>query len=248
MTYTPSREQLKNSIRKNFKAIESDQNKGIPMPAFEVRKSESELISLPDPKSISLQDINPLEFLTERSSIRKFSDKGLTLEELSFLLFATQGVRKDHPQRPLRTVPSAGNRHPFETYLAVFHVEGLKEGIYHYLPFTHALEYLGSPEDLSEKVSDASMKQGFVGKSAVTFFWSVIPYRTEWRYLEGSYKVLTVDVGHLCQNLYFGCFCLGASTCAICAYDQDLSDELLGLDGDEEFVIYLAPVGFKYNE
>lgn len=248
MNYIPSREQLKNSIRKHVNTSESDQNKGVPMPPIQEEKGSDTIISLPDPSKIELPSMNPYDFIHERASVRTFSDRGMSLEELSFLLYATQGVRRHSSERPLRTVPSAGNRQPFDTYLAVFKVEGLEEGIYHYLPLSHELELISQPKKLAQKVGQASNKQTFVGKGAVTFFWSVIPYRTEWRYLEGSYKVISVDAGHLCQNLYFASYAIGAGTCAICAYDQELCDELLGLDGENEFVIYLAPVGFSARE
>jgi nitroreductase len=55
--------------------------------------------------------------------------------------------------------------------------------------------------------------------------------------------VIALDAGHVCQNLYLACEAVGVGTCAIAAYRQDLMDELLGVDGDEEFTVYLAPVG-----
>jgi nitroreductase len=36
---------------------------------------------------------------------------------------------------------------------------------------------------------------------------------------------------------------MGMGTCAIAAYDQDDCDELLAVDGEEEFTVYIAPVG-----
>jgi SagB-type dehydrogenase family enzyme len=96
---------------------------------------------------------------------------------------------------------------------------------------------------LEEAVVRAAMGQGFVGRGAVTFLWTTIPGRMEWRYGEASYKVIALDAGHVCQNLYLACEAIGAGTCAVAAYDQDASDALLGLDGDTEFTIYMAPVG-----
>jgi len=89
----------------------------------------------------------------------------------------------------------------------------------------------------------AAFGQEFCGASAATFVWTVVPERTEWRYAEASAKVIALDAGHVCQNLYLACEAIGAGTCAVGAYDQELMDELLGLDGDDEFTIYLAPVG-----
>ncbi len=47
----------------------------------------------------------------------------------------------------------------------------------------------------------------------------------------------------MCQNLYLACESINAGTCAIGAYSQDKMDQLLGVDGKEEFTIYVAPVG-----
>ncbi len=65
----------------------------------------------------------------------------------------------------------------------------------------------------------------------------------EWRYDITAHKVILLDAGHFCQNLYLGCKAIGAGTCAIAAYDQEKMDQLLKVDGEEEFAIYLAPVG-----
>ena len=92
-------------------------------------------------------------------------------------------------------------------------------------------------------VARLSNGQIFVGQAAVAFIWSVIPYRTEWRYAGVSHKAVAIDSGHLCQNLYLACEGIGAGTCAIGAYDQAKMDALIGVDGEDEFVIYMAPVG-----
>ena len=89
----------------------------------------------------------------------------------------------------------------------------------------------------------AASNQSFAGKSAVTFIWTTIPARMEWRYSRASYKVIALDAGHVCQNLYLACETIGAGTCAIAAYDQEIADSILGIDGVEEFTIYMAPVG-----
>jgi SagB-type dehydrogenase family enzyme len=79
----------------------------------------------------------------------------------------------------------------------------------------------------------------------VLFFWTAIPYRSEWRYAAASHKLIALDAGHLCQNLYLACEAIGAGTCAIGAYDQALCDELLGVDGVDELTVYAAPVGVR---
>jgi SagB-type dehydrogenase family enzyme len=65
----------------------------------------------------------------------------------------------------------------------------------------------------------------------------------EWRYSYAAHKVIAIDAGHVCQNLYLACENNGCGTCAVAAYDQEATDHLLGIDGEEEFAIYMAPVG-----
>ena len=79
--------------------------------------------------------------------------------------------------------------------------------------------------------------------SAVVFVWTALPYRTEWRYTFLAPKIIAQDSGHVCQNLYLACEAIEAGTCAIGAYDQVAMDAALGVDGDEEFTVYVATVG-----
>ena len=246
MDQETQREFLKDNIRLQLDFSQMDQHRGIAPPPVEKPFDEhAERFDLPSPDEwISPPSIDLFTAIKNRESRRKFLDQPLSLEALSCLLWATQGVRSQRfSGSVLRTVPSAGCRHAFETYLAVFNVEGLKEGVYRYLPLEHQLLFEFEEQDLSQKLGVAALRQGFVGRSAVTFIWTAIPYRMEWRYGLASYKVIAIDAGHMAQNLYLACEAVGAGTCTIAAYFQELMDQLLRVDGKEEFVIYLAPVG-----
>lgn len=237
---------LKANVFKELDNIKTDQEKELAQPA--VQKSSSSSIPLID--LVSIQDINlgetsVFEALKHRKTRRVFLNQPLSLEELSFLLWSVQGVKKivNKGYATLRTVPSAGARHSFETYIAVSKVEGLEKGIYRYLPLEHKLSFLFSVEDLQGKLDEATFNQRFVGKSAVTFIWTTIPYRMEWRYDIASPKLIALDAGHVCENLYLSAECINAGVCAVAAYDQEKIDELINVDGNEEFTIYLAAVG-----
>jgi len=108
---------------------------------------------------------------------------------------------------------------------------------------SHQLVELVKHKDLEGLLTQAALDQSFAGKSAVTFIWTTIPARMEWRYGRASYKVIALDAGHVYLNLYLACEGIGAGTCAITAYDQEFADSILGIDGVEEFTIYMAPVG-----
>lgn len=236
------RDFLKDSVRKSTDFSKTEQNRGVPPPPLQKPVPEDAvLIDLPEP-------LDPDKYLTEaiarRRSRRSFSDVPLSVDEVSFLLWATQGIRKKLDQgHAYRVVPSAGCRHALETYIAAFRVDGLDKAIYRYLPLTHQLIKAAVHTDLEDKMTKAALDQSFAGNCAATFVWTTIPYRMEWRYAEASYKVIALDAGHVCQNLYLACEAIGCGTCAIAAYDQELTDALLGVDGKDEFTVYMSPVG-----
>jgi SagB-type dehydrogenase family enzyme len=216
----------------------------VPPPLQQPLPPGAELITLPPRSEWQIPPCDLVVAMARRESRRRFTVTPLTLSEVAFLLWATQGVRGPVSATALlRTVPSAGCRHPFESYVITLNVNGLAPAVYRYLPLENALVRVRTPEGLAATITAATHGQAFAANAAALFAWSVVPARSEWRYAEASYKVIALDAGHLCQNLYLACEAIGAGTCAIAAYSQELMDQLLGVDGSEEFTIYLAPVG-----
>lgn len=237
---------LKDSVRQTIDFYRTGQSRGIEPPPIEKPASaDRTIIPLPSEKQWhTISRVDLVSAMKNRKSHRTYKNQALNLEELSFLLWATQGIRKKVDEATAyRTVPSAGCRHSFETYLCVLNISGLEQGIYRYLPLDHGLVVERSEENLGETLVHAALGQSFFGKAPVTFIWTTIPYRMEWRYDIAAHKVIAIDAGHVCQNLYLACEAVGAGTCAVAAYNQTLMDELVNVDGDNEFVIYMAPVG-----
>ena len=223
----------------------SDQQKGLPPPPL-VSPAEDgvERIELPAPDTVGLEPVDFRALVTRRSSLRKYARTPLGLEELSLLLWCTQGVKEVYaPGATMRTVPSAGARHAFETFLLVHRVDGLEPGLYRYDALGHQLLLLDAPADLDQRVLAACYGQHFVKTSAVTFLWVAVPYRMNWRYGQRGYRYLYLDAGHVCQNLYLAAEAVGAGACAVGAFDDEALDAHLKLDGQSQFVIYLAAVG-----
>jgi len=237
---------LKDSVRKKVDFSRTDQNRGIDVPPIE-KPYPTDALQTDLPKPGEWRKIARIDLATaigNRQSRRIYRKQPLTLDEVSFLLWATQGVRGEVVGgHSYRTVPSAGCRHALETYLALLHVEGLDPGIYRYLPLSHQLLYEFSEEQLPRKIVDAAFGQPYPGNAALTFIWTAIPYRMEWRYGLAAHRVIAIDAGHVCQNLYLACEAIDAGTCAIAAYDQEALDRLLRVDGEEEFAVYMASVG-----
>jgi SagB-type dehydrogenase family enzyme len=237
---------LKDSVRRTIDFALTDQSQGMrPPPIQKSFPADAERIKLFGKEEMEgLFNIDLFSAIKNRQSHRHFRDAPLTLQELSFLLWTTQGIRsKFNEFATLRTVPSAGCRHALETYLCVLNVQGLEAGIYRYLPVEHQLLVVSRDAGLSTKIVEATFNQVFTGRAAVTFIWTTIPYRMEWRYDIAAHKVIAIDAGHVCQNLYLACAAIGSGACAIGAYHQELMDRLVSVDGADEFTIYLAAVG-----
>ena len=225
---------------------ESDEKKDKPFPLFQKPYDEKKpLIDLIPPKKFEIGKKSFLDVINRRISRRDYTEEGLNLEELSFLLWCTQGVKRTFKDKAgvLRTVPSAGAKSPFETYLIINRVEGVEPGLYRYISFIHKLLFIKNIEDAERKIGELTYDQMFVGKGAVIFCWVAIPYRTEWRYTIVAHKFIAVDLGHISENLYLACEAIDLGTVAIGYYEQKKFDAFLELDGKDEFVVLVAPVG-----
>lgn len=190
-----------------------------------------------------------LDVLYHRKSSRVYTEETMSLLELSFLIWAQQGVKeiRGKSYATIRTVACGGARHEFELYLAVKNVEGLTPGYYHYLPMEHELECIKEmdqdTETMDQEINRSLCEQSWGCKANVVFYYSVVPYRAEWRYGIWAHRTALIDAGHITQNLYVACSSLGLGTCAIAAVDTDSSDKMFLLDGVEEFIFYAAPAG-----
>ncbi|MCM8812305.1 MAG: SagB/ThcOx family dehydrogenase [Candidatus Omnitrophica bacterium] len=240
------REFLKDTVRRRVDFSKTDQGRGIPPPPFE-KAADPQAARIVLPKRAQWTRIGSVDLagaMNSRRSRRKFAAQPFSLEETAFLLWAAQGLqRKFGDTATFRTVPSAGARHAFETYVCALRIEALPRGIYRYLPLSHELVCVYADAGLAAKLVAAALGQEFLAATAATFIWTAVPYRMEWRYGAAAGKVIALDAGHVCQNLYLACEAINAGACAIAAYDQQRMDELVRADGKEEFSLYLCATG-----
>lgn len=223
----------------------SDQQLGMPRPPLELPADPARpIIPLPRPDSLDIPPVDLREAIEQRTSIRTYAHEPLALDELGFLLWCTQGVKTIHGNlATLRTVPSAGARHAFETYILANDVNGLGPGLYRYLALSHRLQQTDTDPTLAIRAAAACFDQQFLLRCGAVFLWTAVPYRMTWRYGERGYRDLHLDAGHVCQNLYLAAEAVGCGVCAIAAFDDDAMNDLLGINGKDQFLIYLATVG-----
>ena len=201
----------------------------------------SNRIRLPVPESKT--DMTLDDVLRRRKSVRVFARKPLSLEQMSYLLWASNGVQRIERGHEFRTVPSAGALYPVETYIVVHNVEGLAPGVYHYAIREHALEELRTG-DLGREITLAALGQRMCANAAVVFVWTAIFNRSKCKYRQRAYRYVYLDAGHIGHSLALSAVSLGLGSCQVGALFDDDANRILGVDGIEESVVYMSVVGY----
>ena len=147
-----------------------------------------------------------------------------------------------------RTAPSAGALYPIETYLLVNNVSEIHPGLYHYQIKNHCLEQLRLG-DFGNEIAQAALDQEMVAKAPIVFIWSAIIQRSRWKYHQRCYRYIYLDAGHIAANLTLCAVDLNLGSCQIGAFYDDELNQILGLDGGEETIIYMSVIGIpRSNE
>jgi SagB-type dehydrogenase family enzyme len=192
-------------------------------------------ILLPPPKlkgKISLE-----EAISRRRSIREFSSKEISIEELSQILWAAQGITGEEWGYKLRSVPSAGALYPIELYAA------LPRGIYHYIPERHELVKIAG-QDVRYELSRAALSQEFIAQAPLDLVIAAVFERTKAKYGERGARYVYVEAGHVSQNVYLQCESLGLATVAVGAFYDEQVQRILKMPENHR-PIYIMPVGYK---
>jgi len=257
--YDTYRDLMKSKISDVDFVATADIALGVPQPEIQRPIPHNALtIDLPPINKETAPKADFFECTYSRLSRRQYSEQAMSLFELAFLIWCTQGVKKviggytkyirdGSGRNYLRPVAVGGSVNSYETYLAINNVSGVERGIWRYLPLSHQIVFIGKVDNLPRKISDVfsnpTQDQGYAAKAAVVFFWACIPYRGEWRYKETAVKGMLLDLGHISHQLYLATEAIGCGCCAIGGYYQDKADTLIGVDGNDEFTVLCASVG-----
>ena len=207
----------------------------------------------PDRPTIELPEFRRDDVLAStlraRRTWRRFGETPLSPEQLSDLLGMTFGIQSwmelDGERVPLRTAPSGGARHSLEAYVLALDVEGFDAGVYHYCPGSHTLALLDGTVDRDTVASFFPHESGFDRAAAVIFMTSVFG-RVQRKYDQArAYRVVLLEAGHFCQS-----FCLlathaGLAPFCTAAFSDHAVEQLLGVDGVSESVVYAMGVGTR---
>jgi SagB-type dehydrogenase family enzyme len=194
-------------------------------------KSKTEIL-LPKPKTKGVMSLE--ESIKKRRSVRSFTPKELSLEQISQLLWATQGITEE--SRRLRSAPSAGALYPLEIYLIK------KDGIFYYNVENHSLKKL-SDGDVRGEIVQASWGQSFIREAPVSIIISAVQSRTKAKYGRRGDRYVDIEVGHAAQNLHLEAVALGLASVPVGAFTDSEVKRILGLPRDTD-PIYIVPVGY----
>lgn len=202
--------------------------------------SSSNTVQLPNQFQEATFNFN--EVLRRRKSIRSFSSKALSLNDLAYLLWASTGIQRTEHGYQFRTAPSAGALYPIETYIAASNVENLEKGLYHYNIKNHLLEEikLGS---FGVNIAHAALAQEMCADASVVFIWTAIFRRSKWKYSQRAYRYIYLDAGHIAQNLGLAAASINCGSCEVGAFFDDELNSIVGIDGTEESTVCLSAVG-----
>ncbi len=188
-------------------------------------------IKLPKPKFKS--EVSLEEALLKRKSYRRFLNKKLSLEEISQILWAGQGITRGNF---FRTVPSAGALYPIELYAV------LEEGVFHYIPHEHALELI-KKGDVRYDLMKAALYQEYILEAPLNVIIAAVFSRTTYKYGDRGIRYVLFEAGHVSQNIYLQCVSLKLGTVAIGAFYDEEVKRVLSLPKDHD-PLYIMPVGY----
>lgn len=204
------------------------------------------------PKILAPSGLLLEEAIKLRRSKRSGYKSKISLEELSRLLFAAQGITSNKK----RAVASAGAAYPLELFVVAKNVEKLDAGLYRYDPLSHSIERLEDGDfqprveksranevkrnDFTKCLETACGKYAFVKGAPVSIIIAADFQRTTARYGGRGIMYVHMEAGSACQNISLEAVNLGLGTVIIGAFDAGLLRQSLNLAFEP---LCILPVG-----
>ncbi|MBU0469018.1 MAG: SagB/ThcOx family dehydrogenase [Candidatus Omnitrophica bacterium] len=172
-----------------------------------------------------------MEALNERKSTRSFSDKQLTNEIISNLLWAAFGINREDGKR---TAPSAMDFREIDIYVAT------QEGVYVYEPENKVLMPI-----LNEDIREIVGIQEYTKDAPLGLIYVADYSKMGSQAIEENTKEIwaSADAAFISQNVYLFCASEGLATVVIGMIDKPTLSAKLGLK-DEQNIIFSQPVGY----
>lgn len=175
-----------------------------------------------------------METLWNRHSDREFSERMLSDQDLSDLLFAASGVNRLEDGK--LTAPSALNTQEIDLYLFT------KEGVFKYIPNGHQLQKVTDGDNRKLIAGTPEFSQDFVMEAPVNLLTVANPQKFE-RLSEMANMMAITDAGIMSENVCLFCAGRGLSVVPRATMDRDAISKLLNLTKEAILVLNL-PIGY----
>jgi SagB-type dehydrogenase family enzyme len=186
-----------------------------------IQKTQTRIV-LPPPETEGGKPL--MSLLKARQSQREFSDRPLSPQVLSNLLWAATGVNR--PDIGKLTAPNARSRHEIDVYVI------MAEGVYRFDIQNHDLKPV-LPDDIRQLAG----KQDFVAGAAVNLVY-VADY-TKMPDLNAEQQLIysSTDVGFVVQNVYLFCTSAGLATVVRGSIDREALGTALRLSNQQRIIL-----------
>jgi len=190
-----------------------------------------EVMKLSEPALVGTVSVE--EAIAKRRSVRSFSDEALTMEQLSQLVWAAQGMTDK--TRGLRAAPSAGALYPLEVYVVT------KEAVRKYLPAEHALRKV-KDGDMRQGLSMAALNQESVAQAPAALVITAVYRRTAAKYEDRAERYVHIEAGAAAENVFLQAAAMGLGSVAVGAFVDTQVQRVIGCEGNENPLLVI-PVG-----
>jgi SagB-type dehydrogenase family enzyme len=219
-----------------------------------LEENEEDHIALPPYQNVRA---NLSAVIRSRRSVRHYSGKGLSLRELSTLLYHAAGVSGHlHPetvpetvtmgksdQIELRAAVSGGGLYPVDLYVLALNIEGLGAGAYRYLPGAHALKPVGLNGPMPAVAELAQFGEIQVEKSCFLLGYVYKVFENARKYGDAGLGFAFIETGAIASHVHLLCTALGFGSCDVGSFSKTAFERLFDADGISRHMIHLTVVG-----
>jgi SagB-type dehydrogenase family enzyme len=197
---------------------------------------------------------NLFDIIANRRTIRQYSDKKLTLEDISKLIYYSYGISGNVQLaqgtiQDLRVISSGGGLYPLEVYLMVVNVAELPKGIYHYNVRDHSLELIKKGFEINDILPYLPGLISYQTRTVSLFVaLSAIFRRTTYKYGARGYRYICFEAGTFMGHLQLAAEALNMGSVQVAGYYDDVINDMLGLDGVDEAALNICALGYKKEE
>jgi SagB-type dehydrogenase family enzyme len=202
-------------------------------------------IPLPDSSGRALLPLD--QAVRQRRSAAPMSTAHLPLADLARIMTLSAGITgvartPGGIGLPLRATPSAGGLCSGDVFVLARRVDGLADGVHYFHPGRRVLQLVNS----SYAFEDVAAHTGYparVAEAAAIVVHVGAFRRNQWKYWERGYRMALLECGHLAQSVVVAAAALGLVAHPLIGFVDDYFNDLVGVNGVDDAVLYLTLLG-----